>query len=219
LATIAILAVLITIASFFIANYITYSRQISDKQTLSTLNDALTRYKTEGGDITALTSDAPIGNVLRNLKTPVNWAGMIHQFIQTGITYPSRSLSANNDGVQYRFYRFNSYIDKDACYYVLLSNGRVKGDFGGGKSPNGTYNSPDGVFDTRDFNAMLLALNNPAAYLALNPTLSAPDLLLMGDFGGAGDFGYDPDSLFNFSDIDPMTTAAWYPEFYKSPSY
>ena len=102
---------LVTAALFYIPSYIAYAQQQSDQRTLYVLNDALTRYKTQGGNVSALTIGTPIGHVISAMQTPVNWAGMTAQFIQTGVTYPARSLQAVGNGAQYHFVSYNSYTD------------------------------------------------------------------------------------------------------------
>lgn len=107
--TIAIVAALIAVAMFFVGGYVSWAKQTSDQQTLTVLNDALSRYKGEGGDVTALTAGAPVGDVISALQTSVNWAGTNHQFLKTGVTYPARSLSVIGAGQQYVFTGYNSY--------------------------------------------------------------------------------------------------------------
>jgi prepilin-type N-terminal cleavage/methylation domain-containing protein len=109
LATIAIVAILVTAGTFFTASYIQWAQNTADQRTLLVLNDALTRYKCEGGNINALTAGAQIGNVISALQTSVSWAGTTHQFMQKGVTYPARSLSAAGNGPNYYFYQYNTY--------------------------------------------------------------------------------------------------------------
>jgi prepilin-type N-terminal cleavage/methylation domain-containing protein len=109
LATITIIAVLVGAVVVYIPRFVDWSRQTSDKQTLTVLNDALTRYKIQGGGTSALTSGAPIANVLNRLRQPISWNGIVHQIFQPGTTYPSRSLDAIGSGASYNFLRFNSY--------------------------------------------------------------------------------------------------------------
>jgi hypothetical protein len=45
-----------------------------------------------------------------------------------------------------------------------------RGDFGGALSLDDSLNSPDGVFDALDVEGFLLALNDPSAYTAIQPT-------------------------------------------------
>jgi prepilin-type N-terminal cleavage/methylation domain-containing protein len=111
LSTIALLAVVSVIALFYVPSYISWAQNTADQRTLLVLNDALTRYKTEGGNVSALTIGAPIGHVISAMQTPVTWAGMTQQFIQTGVTYPGRSLQATGNGAQYHFVQYNSYTD------------------------------------------------------------------------------------------------------------
>ena len=115
LSAILIIAVLTAMVSFFTASYIQWSQQISDKQTLTILNDALTRYKGEGGNVAALTAGAPVGHVVTALQTAVTWGGqggINHIFLNTGKTYLGRSLSVLGTGAQYRFTRYNTYTNE-----------------------------------------------------------------------------------------------------------
>lgn len=99
-------------AFFFTASYIQWAKQVSDQRTLMMLNDALNRYKCEGGDVTALTAGAPISHVIAKLKTSVTWAGMSHQFLQSAFTCPGYSISAFGSNAQYRFTAFNTYTNE-----------------------------------------------------------------------------------------------------------
>lgn len=108
LAAIAIIAALIVVAGVYIGNYIGSARDRADAQTLTVLNDAITRYKTQGGGTSGFTLGAPIGNILSHLQTPINWNGLNHQVMKTGVTYPSASLKATGTGSSYRFYQYNS---------------------------------------------------------------------------------------------------------------
>jgi len=112
LGVIAIIAVLTTAAVFFTISYVQYAQQNADKQTLVVLNDALTRYKTEGGGTSAFTAGAPIGHIISKLQTAITWAGMGHQVLRSGMTYPARSLWAAGNGAQYHFYQYNSYASE-----------------------------------------------------------------------------------------------------------
>jgi type II secretory pathway pseudopilin PulG len=113
LSAVAILAVLTTALVFFVGSYITWSQNVADQRTLLVLNDALTRYKCEGGNVNALTVGANIGGVLAQLQTPTTWGdattGFSHQFLQAGVTYPARSLLAVGNQQQYHFTQYNSY--------------------------------------------------------------------------------------------------------------
>ena len=79
LSAILIIAVLAPMVTFFTASYLQWSQQVADQRTLVVLNDALTRYKCEGGDLTALTSGAPAGHIISKLTNPINWNGYVHQ--------------------------------------------------------------------------------------------------------------------------------------------
>jgi hypothetical protein len=95
----------------------------------------------------------------------------------------------------------------------------VKGDFGGAESPDSSFNTPDGNFDEFDTEGFFLALNNSAAYLALNPSLTAADLITIGDFGGAeskdGSFN-TPDGAFDEFDTEGFFLALNNPALYAS---
>jgi type II secretory pathway pseudopilin PulG len=109
LCAVLIIGALIAGALFTISSYSAWARQTSDKQTLTVLNDTLTRYKCEGGDLTALTLGAPIGRVLAKLATPIQWTGQTHYIMTAAKTYPASSLSVSGSGPQYRFTRYNTY--------------------------------------------------------------------------------------------------------------
>lgn len=109
LATIAILAALIVGALFAYVSVTSWAKATADKQTLTILNDALTRYKTQGGNVSALTVGADIGAVLSRMQNSTTWGSISHQFLRQGVTYPARSLGAMGSGASYNFYRYNTY--------------------------------------------------------------------------------------------------------------
>ena len=109
LSAILIIAVLATMVTFFTASYIQWSQQVADQRTLVVLNDALTRYKCEGGDLTALTSGAPAGHIISKLTNPINWNGYVHQVMQTGVTYSSKSLTGAGYHQTFKFTGYNSF--------------------------------------------------------------------------------------------------------------
>jgi prepilin-type N-terminal cleavage/methylation domain-containing protein len=90
LATIAIAAVLIALAMFFTASYVTWARQTTGKEIYTVLNEELSRYKGNGGNIAALTAGAPIADIFAQLKTPVVPSGMpaslAQQFMNSNYT-------------------------------------------------------------------------------------------------------------------------------------
>lgn len=94
----------------------------------------------------------------------------------------------------------------------------VRGDFGGNESSDTSFNTPDGAFDALDIEGFLLALNNPASYLALNPTLGS-SLTARGDFGGNestdGSFN-TPDGEFSGLDIEGFLLAINDPAGYNA---
>lgn len=110
LAVIAITTVLITTAGVFVAGYVTQAKNVSNRRTLEVLNEALTRYKCEGGNISVLNGAYTEGAVLRMLATPVTWAGGLkHQFLRGDgtDTVVASSLHARGSGGQYRFIAYN----------------------------------------------------------------------------------------------------------------
>lgn len=109
MAVLAIIAALVTVGVVFVGGYIADARTVAKKQVLYMINDALNRYKTQGGGTTGFTVGASIGRVIRQLKTPVNWAGKSHQFLGSAATYSARSLRAVGSGAQYRFYSYDGY--------------------------------------------------------------------------------------------------------------
>jgi type II secretory pathway pseudopilin PulG len=115
LATIAIAAVLIALAMFFTASYTLWARQSVDHEVYAVLNDELTRYKGNGGNLTALTAGAPMSDIFAQLKTPVVPAGMpaslAQQFMANNYTFPGRSLFAAGSGQQYHIYQVDRYND------------------------------------------------------------------------------------------------------------
>ena len=112
LVSVAIVAALAAVLTFYITEYVIYARQQADRQTLTVLNDALSRYKTQGGGTSRLTAGSNISALLSRMKTATTWGGLGHQFLQTSYTYPARSLSAVGNGAQYNFYRANTYTDR-----------------------------------------------------------------------------------------------------------
>jgi prepilin-type N-terminal cleavage/methylation domain-containing protein len=109
IATIAILAAIAIAAGVYIASYVSTARQRTEERTLATLNDALDRYKTQGGGTSSLTLGAPIANIINRLKQPVSWAGgLSHQVLNNAFTVPARSLKATGTGSTYRFYQYNT---------------------------------------------------------------------------------------------------------------
>lgn len=108
-----IIASLAAASVMFTSGYVTWSKQTADKQTLTILNDALTRYKTQGGNVNALTSGAAMSNVLNRLAQTLSWGGMTHQVLMGGASrYTARSLFAKGTGAQYRFTAYNNYTDE-----------------------------------------------------------------------------------------------------------
>jgi type II secretory pathway pseudopilin PulG len=113
LSSILIIAVLSVASVFFIASYISWSQNVADQRTLAVLNDALTRYKCEGGDIKALTQDAPISHVITALKAPLDWGGMTHSVMQSGLGIKAKFLYSKGNLQQYRFTKYNTYTAED----------------------------------------------------------------------------------------------------------
>lgn len=125
LATVLIVAVLLAGAIYFTACYVQWAKLNTEHEIYAVLNDELTRYKGNGGNINALTVGAPIGDIFAALKTPVVPAGMpasfSQQFMATGYTYPGRSLQAMGSGEQYSFYQVDQYVGSTPGPGVLTS--------------------------------------------------------------------------------------------------
>lgn len=102
LAAIGIIAGLLVAAGVYIGGYIGTARQASDARTLQTLNDALTRYKTQGGDVTSFTYATSTANIINQLKTPINWNGLTHQILQSSTNITSSSLAYAGSGKNLR---------------------------------------------------------------------------------------------------------------------
>lgn len=109
--TIAIIAALIVVSLFFVVGVVSWTQSTMDQHTYTVLNDALGRYKTEGGGVSGLTAGASVNRVLSQMQTAVTWGGMGHQFLETGITYHGGLIGATGTGAQYHFSRYNTYSD------------------------------------------------------------------------------------------------------------
>jgi prepilin-type N-terminal cleavage/methylation domain-containing protein len=209
LATIVIIALLVGAVVIYIPQFISWSRQTSDKQTLAVLNDALTRYKTEGGGTNAFTISITPDLAIAKLSRAITWAGRGHQVLKTGQTYPAHSLSAVGTGASYTFIRFNSYVDAGNSLQRRLSNGRILGDIGGKKSSDGSYFSPDGILDNWDLAPFLQVINDgdPSNYLTLNTDMTADEVNAVLDF--------NQDTGFDGTDIGPFVEALENPTQYN----
>jgi DNA-binding beta-propeller fold protein YncE len=175
---IAILAIVVTASVVFVGGYVQDSKRTADKQTLYVLNDALTRYKTEGGSVAALTAQAPIKNVLARLQTPVDWAGLNHQFLQSGKTFIGRSIDALGSGAQYRFTRYDTYTNEPggsspagggAVWVADSGNNRIQKfnsagvfqlKFGSSGSGDGQFSYPCGIYIDSGGNVWVADSNN-----------------------------------------------------------
>jgi prepilin-type N-terminal cleavage/methylation domain-containing protein len=120
LAVIAILAVLLAVVTPWVGDYVTTAQKLSDRRTLSVLNEALDRYKTEGGSLSALTEGTPMGHVLLHLQTPVVWAGFTHSFLRAAQTYRAQSLAATGSGSSYRLTQYGTYTQEEGTTPVHL---------------------------------------------------------------------------------------------------
>jgi prepilin-type N-terminal cleavage/methylation domain-containing protein len=113
LTTIAILAAITTAGLFFVGSYIETSRRAADRQNLTVLNDAITRYKVQGGGVNGLSEAMGRNNLLSRLQTEVSWNGLHHQFLRSGFTIPSGvTLEAKGDRQQYRITRYGTYSEE-----------------------------------------------------------------------------------------------------------
>jgi prepilin-type N-terminal cleavage/methylation domain-containing protein len=132
LAVIAIMAVLIAGAIYYSVSYVQWAKLNTDHEIYAVLNDEVTRYKSGGGNMAALTIGAPINDIFAALQNPVVPAGMpasfLQQFMPTGYTYPGRSLSAIGSGQQYCFTRVNTYqIPAYSSWYSATTTGGSTG--------------------------------------------------------------------------------------------
>ena len=113
LSVIAIMSVLIAGAIYYTASYVLWAKQTTDKEIYTVLNDELTRFKSNGGNLAALTAGAPMNDIFAALQTPVVPTGMptslAQQFMATGYTFPGRSLQAMGNGQQYCIYQVDQY--------------------------------------------------------------------------------------------------------------
>jgi len=77
---------------------------------LTVLNDAINRYKMQGGELAALTAGKPFANLLTKLQTPVTWNGLTHQFLKDNDDFPNAlTIDALGSRSTYRLTRFNDY--------------------------------------------------------------------------------------------------------------
>jgi hypothetical protein len=121
-----IIAALIVGAMFCFISVASWSQTVVSQQKYTVLNDALTRYKGEGGNINALTVGAPWSDVITTLQTPVVWAGVSHQFLNSGFTCPGRSISVVGSGQQYQITRYNSFTSQAGGFGPgTITNGLV----------------------------------------------------------------------------------------------
>lgn len=123
LSSIAIVAVLTAVAMFAYVSLVSWGQQTNDQRTLTILNAALTRYQTEGGGTSGMTFESNIGGILSRLETPINWNGLVHNVMQSGVTYPARSIAATGTGANYHMTRFNHYKESDYAAGNEAGNG------------------------------------------------------------------------------------------------
>lgn len=179
LAAIGIIAGLLVVAGVYIGGYIGEARRRADAQTLTVLNDAITRYKTQGGGTSGFTLGAPIGNILSRLQQPLNWNGLSHQVMKTGTTYPARSLKATGSGSAYRFYQYNSFTEKAPAASDPTSD-KPYGD-GVGYIALGGVNASMGIYMTATSSTGYWALKIGSG----TPTIYASNAWAMGVGGGS----------------------------------
>lgn len=118
-----------------IANFVGKARETADARTLTTLNEAISRYQSMGGDVAGLTQGKPFSSLVDNLKTPLSWRGLSHQVMQQGQEFGLvQTLESAGSGKDYRITKFNTYEKESggttmALYPPIVNNGIV--DSGG----------------------------------------------------------------------------------------
>ena len=152
IAVIAIVAIIVGMVVPTAINYVTNARQTADKQTLAVLNDAINRYKMEGGSLAALTAGKPYANLLTELQTPVSWNGLSHQFLRGGGPYEqAMTVAATGSGRSYKLTGINSYNEGSGTAIVsggqVVSPNLVDEDFEQGGTPSGWVGSGTYDFD------------------------------------------------------------------------
>jgi len=140
LSIIAIIAALTAAVMFFTVSYVQWSKTISDQRTLLVLNDALNRYKTEGGGVAGLTANATLSRILTALQSTITYGNHGHNVMQAGVTFRGKSIGSTGTGAQYHFSRFNSYADG--------SGDATNGTGGGVAAPSNAV--ANGGFETGD---------------------------------------------------------------------
>lgn len=122
IAAIAIVAILVAVMVPTVGNFVSQSRQTSDRQTLAVLNDAINRYKMQGGDISALTSGKPFSSLLDTLQAPTTWKSLTQSFWREGDELPTvKTASAAGDGVNFRLTQFNSHDEGGGAPIALVA--------------------------------------------------------------------------------------------------
>lgn len=136
IAAIAIVAILVAVMIPAVGNFVRTSRETADRQTLAVLNDAINRYKMQGGDVSALTEGKYYGHLLDALRTPVTWNGMTHQFLLSSDPAfdAASTLQASGDGADYKITALGSYTEEaggspvnTGQYYILKEDAEGTG--------------------------------------------------------------------------------------------
>ncbi len=120
LVVIAIVAALGALIIPWVFNYVRSAKYHADHQTLTVLNDAITRYKCEGGNVSALTAGMDYTNLLTRLRTPVGWCGFDHQFLTSQGQYDkAQTVVSTGSGRTFRLTQYDTYSEETGGSYSL----------------------------------------------------------------------------------------------------
>ncbi len=124
LAVVAIVAALLAVTLPWVFNYVGEAKRQADRRTLVVLNDAVTRYKCEGGNVSALTAGMNYTNLLARLRTPVSWSGFEHQFLTGQGQYDkAKTIISEGNGKSFRLTRYDTYSEDGGAGAYSLGGG------------------------------------------------------------------------------------------------
>ncbi len=142
MAVIAIVAGLLALIIPWVGNYVHSAKYHADHQTLTVLNDAITRYKCEGGEVGALTQGMDYTNLLARLRTPVSWSGFDHQFLTGQGQYDkARTVASTGSGRSFRLTQYDTYTQESGGSYSL--GGEAGGGYSGPTFVAASYHTSD----------------------------------------------------------------------------